>query len=125
MNFVIQRKFGVVLDEVSSSSSAEVQAVRTLAEYMHKPNKRYSSQSLKVYVYVCMVYRLDDITNYLSLLHIRESIVKAVEGKLTSGVDAGNDTFILMAASIYYHEQVGGETGVGMTFYVTHLFIFL
>lgn len=74
MNFVIQRKFGVVLDEVSSSSSAEVQAVRTLAEYMHKPNKRYSGQSLKVYVYVCMVYRLDDITNYLSLFFTRQGV---------------------------------------------------
>ena len=31
-----------------------------------------------------------------------------MEGKLTSGVDASNDTFILMAASIYYHEQVSG-----------------
>ena len=37
----------------------------------------------------------------------RESILKQVESKLTSGVDASNDTFILMAASIYYHEQVG------------------
>jgi hypothetical protein len=36
-----------------------------------------------------------------------------VEGKLTGGVDAGNDTFILMAASIYYHEQVSGEGAGG------------
>ena len=41
----------------------------------------------------------------------RESIVKQIEGKLTSGVDAGNDTFILMAASVYYHEQVSGWGG--------------
>ena len=40
--------------------------------------------------------------------------MKGVEGKLTGGVDAGNDTFILMAASIYYHEQVSGGFG-GMT----------
>ena len=37
--------------------------------------------------------------------------MKGVEGKLTGGVDAGNDTFILMAASIYYHEQVSGGLG--------------
>ena len=37
--------------------------------------------------------------------------MKGVEGKLTGGVDAGNDTFILMAASIYYHEQVSGGRG--------------
>ena len=37
--------------------------------------------------------------------------MKGVEGKLTGGVDAGNDTFILMAASIYYHEQVSGVWG--------------
>lgn len=36
----------------------------------------------------------------------REGIVKEIEGKLTSGVEASNDTFLLMAASVYYHEQV-------------------
>ena len=36
----------------------------------------------------------------------REAILKRIESKLTSGVDASNDTFILMAASIYMHEQV-------------------
>ncbi len=36
----------------------------------------------------------------------REAILKDIEGKLTSGVDASNDTFLLMAASVYYHEQV-------------------
>ena len=28
-----------------------------------------------------------------------------MEAKLTSGVDASNDTFLIMAASMYYHEQ--------------------
>ncbi len=34
----------------------------------------------------------------------RDGILKQLETKLTSGVD--NDVFILMAASIYYNEQV-------------------
>ena len=39
--------------------------------------------------------------------HNREGILKQIETKLTSGVEAGNDTFILIAATVYYHEQVG------------------
>ena len=35
----------------------------------------------------------------------REALLKEVESKLTSGVDASNDMFILMAASVFYHEQ--------------------
>lgn len=54
-----------------------------------------------ILVLVCFV-------NHIFSLVCREAILKQVEGKLTSGVDASNDTFILMAASIYYHEQVGG-----------------
>lgn len=36
----------------------------------------------------------------------RDSIIKQVEGKLSSGVEATNDTFILMSASMYLHQQV-------------------
>ena len=36
----------------------------------------------------------------------RDSIVKQVETKLSGGVEANNDTFILTAASIYLHRQV-------------------
>jgi len=40
------------------------------------------------------------------LLHaLREALLKEIESKLTSGVDASNDMFILMAASVFYHEQ--------------------
>ncbi len=37
-------------------------------------------------------------------MHFREGILKQLESKLTGGVD--NDVFIIMAASIYYHEKV-------------------
>ena len=40
----------------------------------------------------------------------RDGIVKRVEDKLTSGVEASNDTFILVAASIYLHQQVHYDT---------------
>lgn len=36
---------------------------------------------------------------------LREALLKEIESKLTSGVDASNDMFILMAASVFYHEQ--------------------
>ncbi len=44
------------------------------------------------------------IVNNPACTQFRDSILKQLETKLTSGVD--NDVFIIMAASIYYHEQV-------------------
>ena len=38
--YVAQRKWAVVLDEVSSASPKPLQAVRMLAEYLAKPAKR-------------------------------------------------------------------------------------
>lgn len=35
----------------------------------------------------------------------REGLLKELESKLTAGVDAGNETFLLMAATMYCHEQ--------------------
>ena len=32
-------------------------------------------------------------------------MLKKVESKLTSGVDVTNDIFLVMAASIYFHEK--------------------
>ena len=39
-------------------------------------------------------------------LSCREKIVAELDGKMSSSVDVSNNTFPLMAASIYTHEQV-------------------
>ena len=38
-------------------------------------------------------------------LFFRESLLCDLESKVNAGLDADNDTFLLMAASIFYHEQ--------------------
>jgi len=45
------------------------------------------------------------LAQYLHNPSRREALLKEIESKLTSGVDASNDMFILMAASVFYHEQ--------------------
>nr|XP_002738830.1 PREDICTED: coatomer subunit epsilon-like [Saccoglossus kowalevskii] len=43
--------------------------------------------------------------NYLANPDRRDGIVKDLDGKMSSSVDITNNTFLLMAASIYVHEQ--------------------
>lgn len=45
------------------------------------------------------------LADYLYNKQKRESIIQNLESKLTSGVDSNDDLFLLMAASVYYHEQ--------------------
>ncbi|XP_041464293.1 coatomer subunit epsilon-like [Lytechinus variegatus] len=67
-------RYGVVLDELSSASSPELNAVRLFADYLANPDRR-------------------------------DKVVSELESKMSSSVDANSDTFLLMAGSIYYHEQ--------------------
>ena len=45
---------------------------------------------------------------YISIPPIatREAILKDLDQQLTSGIDASDDTFMIMAASVYLHEEV-------------------
>jgi len=45
------------------------------------------------------------LADYLSNESQRDKIVQNLEGKMGSSVDVSNSTFMLMAASIYFHEQ--------------------
>lgn len=73
--YVAQRKYGVVINEIRSSSPPELQSVRTLALYLAgDADKKF------------------DIVNNL-------------EEKLKAVGDADGNTVLLMGALIYYHEQ--------------------
>lgn len=37
--------------------------------------------------------------------HSREALLRDLDSKVNAGVDADNDTFLIMAASVFYHEQ--------------------
>ncbi|XP_065836668.1 coatomer subunit epsilon-like [Oscarella lobularis] len=45
------------------------------------------------------------LADYMQNKTKREKIVGEMEKKLNSGIDANNGTFLLMAATVYYHEE--------------------
>ncbi|XP_059345595.1 coatomer subunit epsilon isoform X2 [Ammospiza nelsoni] len=75
-SYIAQRKFGVVLDELQGSPSPELQSVRMFAQFLAS-----DSQSQ------------------------RDSVVAELDKKMAKSVDVANSTFLLMAASIYCHQQ--------------------
>ncbi|XP_033750187.1 coatomer subunit epsilon-like [Pecten maximus] len=72
--YLSQKKYGVCLDEISSASPDELQAVRMYADYLSNESKR-------------------------------DSLVRDLDSKMSGSFDVSNSTFLVMAASIYYHEQ--------------------
>lgn len=90
-SYIAQRKFAVALDEISLASPEPLIAVRTYAEYMSKPERRYC-----------------DISNESALYfsaYFRSKIVSELDSKVGAGIDLDNVTFLHMAALIYMHEQ--------------------
>ena len=46
------------------------------------------------------------LADYLYNKQKRDTIIQNLETKLTGGIDSNYDLFLLMASSVYYHEQV-------------------
>ena len=53
----------------------------------------------------------------------RDSIVRDLESKMAGSIDVSNSTFLLMAASIYYHEQVCVDATVWTAVSVEYVFV--
>ncbi|XP_013780280.1 coatomer subunit epsilon-like isoform X1 [Limulus polyphemus] len=73
--YIAQRKYGVVLDEIHPALAQELQDIRLLAEYLASDRAK------------------------------KDKIVKEMDQKMTKSVDATNTTLLLIAATVYCHEE--------------------
>jgi len=72
--YIAQKKYTLVLDEIRGSSPPELQALRTLVEFLSATNQAK-----------------------------RDSVVEKLEKELSAGFDAADVNKILVAGMIYYH----------------------
>ncbi|KAH7962936.1 hypothetical protein HPB52_018801 [Rhipicephalus sanguineus] len=73
--YIVQRKYGVVLDEIRSMAPDELQCIRMLADYLSGDMAR------------------------------KDQVVKQLDQKLSKSLDVNNVILPVVAATIYYHEQ--------------------
>lgn len=137
--YIAQKKYGVVLDEIRSSQSDELQAVRTLAEYMANENQRdkivrdldskmSSSVSISNNIFMLMaasIYFQDQNCDAaLRILHSSESIecmaltvqillkldrVDLAKKELKRMQDTDEDSILTQLATAWFNLAVGGE----------------
>ena len=58
-----------------------------------------------VCVHASFAIHVRSIHPLLSIQCCRDSVLQKVESKLTASVDVNNDIFLIMAASVFFHEK--------------------
>nr|XP_026695107.1 coatomer subunit epsilon-like [Ciona intestinalis] len=137
--YISQRKFGVVLDEIKSSASEELKAVRLLADYLSNPSKKdavlktveekmsgnVDIENLTLPIMAASIYYHE--ANYeaaLRTLHNMESLeasaltiqilltinrLDLAKKELKSMMEADEDSTLTQLAQAWFNMSVGGE----------------